>query len=269
MIEATITDQEFGLFQRLIYKIAGISLSEAKKILLVGRLTRRLVVYELTTFGDYYRMLASGNYPDEVQTMVDLLTTNETYFFRESKHFDFLREEVIAKRSSTASFRVWSAASSSGEEAYSIAMTLAEALPGSPWEIVGSDISTKVLSKAVAGHYSLARTEGIPPGHLRKYCLKGVRANAGTFLIAPELRAKTSFHQINLMHPVDSGIGDFDVVFLRNVMIYFDQETKTRVVHNLLPRLRPGGYLIIGHSETLNGITDRVSAIRPTIYRKP
>ena len=269
MIETTISDQEFGLFQRLIYKIAGISLSDAKKVLLVGRLTRRLNVYELATFGEYYRMLASGNHPEEVQTMVDLLTTNETYFFREAKHFDFLRDEIIAKRNASGAFRVWSAASSSGEEAYSIAMTLAEALPSSPWEIVGSDISTKVLAKAVAGHYSLARTEGIPPGYLRKYCLKGIRANSGTFLIAPELRNRASFHQINLMHPVDSAIGDFDVVFLRNVMIYFDQETKTRVVHNLLPRIKAGGYLIIGHSETLNGITDRVSAIRPTIYRKP
>lgn len=269
MIETTITDQEFGLFQRLIYKIAGISLSDAKKVLLVGRLTRRLSQYELASFGDYYRMLASGNFPEEVQTMVDLLTTNETYFFREPKHFEFLRNEVIAKRTSPATFRVWSAASSSGEEAYSIAMTLAEALPNKPWEIVGSDISTKVLAKAVAGHYSLARTEGIPLGHMHKYCLKGIRSHAGTFLIRPELRQKTSFFQINLMHPVEADIGEFDVIFLRNVMIYFDPETKTKVVHNLLPRLKTGGYLIIGHSETLNGITDRVVSVRPTIYRKP
>ena len=141
--------------------------------------------------------------------------------------------------------------------------------PGKNWEIVGSDISTQVLKKAVSGHYSLARTEGISPALMRKYCLKGVRAHEGTFLIAPELRQHTSFYQINLMHPVETEIGEFDVVFLRNVMIYFDPETKARVVHNILPRLRAGGYLIIGHSETLNGITDRVSTVRPTIYRKP
>ncbi|MFZ4535285.1 CheR family methyltransferase [Propionivibrio sp.] len=269
MIETTITDQEFALFQRLIYKIAGISLSDAKKILLVGRLTRRLKVYDLGNFSQYYRMLSSGEHPEELQTMVDLLTTNETYFFREPKHFDFLRDEIIAKRNSPATFRLWSAASSSGEEAYSLAMTLAEALPGTPWEIVGSDISTQVLGKAVAGHYSLARTEGIPAGYMRKYCLKGVRSNDGTFLIAADLRKKTSFCQINLMHPVEADIGEFEVIFLRNVMIYFDPETKARVVHNLLPRLKKGGYLIIGHSETLNGITDRVDCIRPTIYRKP
>lgn len=264
-----ITDQEFALFQRLIYKIAGISLSDSKKVLLVGRLTRRLKVYELGNFSQYYRMLATGEHPEELQTMVDLLTTNETYFFREPKHFDFLRDEIIRKRSSPATFRVWSAASSSGEEAYSLAMVLAEHLPNTPWEIVGSDISTKVLAKAASGHYSLARTEGIPPGFMTKYCLKGVRTQAGTFMIVPELRKRTSFYQINLMNPVDPEIGDFEVIFLRNVMIYFDPPTKTKVVHNLLPRLKSGGYLIIGHSETLNGITDRVQAVLPTIYRKP
>ncbi len=266
---ANITQQEFVLFQRLIYKIAGISLSDAKQVLLVGRLSKRLKQYGLSTFTEYYRMLASGDYPEELQTMVDLLTTNETYFFREPTHFDFLRNEIVAKRNNPATFRVWSAASSSGEEAYSIAMTLAETMPSSAWEIVGSDISTKVLAAAAAGHYSPARTDGIPPGYMRKYCLKGVRSHAGTFLIAPELRKKARFFQINLMHPVEADIGDFDVIFLRNVMIYFDPETKTRVVHNLLPRLKKGGHLIIGHSETLTGITDRVIGVRPTIYRKP
>lgn len=269
MIEASITDQEFVLFQRLIYKIAGISLSDAKKILLVGRLTRRLKQYELSTFSQYYRMLATGDHPEELQTMVDLLTTNETYFFREPKHFEFLRDEIIRKRKSPATFRVWSAASSSGEEIYTIAMVLADNLPNTPWEVVGSDISTQVLAKAATGHYSLARTEGIPPGYMAKYCLKGVRSHAGTFLIAPELRKRTSFYHINLTQPVDPEIGEFEVVFLRNVMIYFDTETKAKVVHNILPRLKSGGYLIIGHSETLNGITDRVTALRPTIYRKP
>jgi chemotaxis protein methyltransferase CheR len=270
MIEATITDQEFALFQRLIYKIAGISLNDSKKVLLVGRLTRRLKVYEFGTFTQYYRMLATGDHPEELQTMVDLLTTNETYFFREPKHFEFLRDEIIKKRSSPATFRVWSAASSSGEEIYTLAMVLADSLPNTPWEIVGSDISTQVLAKAATGHYSLARTEGIPPAFMKKYCLKGVRAHAGTFLIAPELRKRTSFYQINLTLPVDADIGDFEVIFLRNVMIYFDPETKAKVVNHLLPRLKRGGHLIIGHSETLNGLKiDPLDTIRPTIYRKP
>ncbi|MBS1231121.1 MAG: methyltransferase, CheR-type [Proteobacteria bacterium] len=271
MVEpAPISDQEFTLFQRLIYKIAGISLSDAKKVLLVGRLSRRLREYDFATFSQYYRMLSSGEHPEEVQAMVDLLTTNETYFFREPQHFAFLRDEIIGKRSNVSSpFRVWSAASSSGEECYTLAMVLAENLPNTPWEIVGSDISTRVLEKAATGHYSLDRTDGIPPGYMAKYCLKGVRSQAGSFLIVPELRQKTRFLQINLMSPVKANIGEFDVIFVRNVMIYFDQPTKAQVVRNLLPRLKPGGHLIIGHSETLNGICDELEAVRPTIYRKP
>lgn len=268
MTSASLSDQEFALFQKLIYKIAGISLSEAKKVMLAGRLMRRLKALNLQSFSAYYRLLAEGNDPDELQMMVDLLTTNETYFFREAKHLDFLRDHILPQRG-TPPFRVWSAASSSGEEAYSIAMTLAEAIGETSWEIVGSDICTRVLEKAVRGHYALDRTDGIPPGHMRKYCLKGVRAQAGTFLIVPELRQRTRFYQINLMHPVDAGIGDFDVIFLRNVMIYFDPPTKAKVVNNLLPRLKRGGHLIIGHSETLTGIVDSLVTVRPTIYRKP
>lgn len=265
-----ITGQEFDLFRRLIYKIAGISLNDSKKVLLVGRLSRRLHVYEFATFSEYYRMLNSGQHPEELQTMVDLLTTNETYFFREPKHFDFLRDEIIAKRKAPGSFRVWSAASSSGEEIYSLAMVLADSMPGAAWEVVGSDISTRVLEKAATGHYSLARTEGIPPGFLQKYCLKGIRANAGTFLIVPELRKRTRFLQINLTLPIEANIGDFDVIFLRNVMIYFDAETKSKVINHLLPRLKSGGHLIIGHSESLNGLTiGPLTTVRPTIYRKP
>jgi len=265
-----ITQEEFTLFRRLIYKIAGISLSDAKKVLLVGRLTRRLKVYDFENFSQYYRMLASGQHPDEVQTMVDLLTTNETYFFREPKHFEFLRDEILDRRSGPGTFRVWSAASSSGEEIYTLAMVLADSLGGAPWEIVGSDISTRVLEKAATGHYSLARTEGIPPAFLKKYCLKGVRSQAGTFMIVPELRKRTRFCQINLTLPIQADIGEFDVIFLRNVMIYFDAETKTKVVNHLLPRLRHGGHLIIGHSESLTGLNiGPLEIVRPTIYRKP
>lgn len=268
MSESAITDQEFGLFQRLIYKIAGISLADSKKILLVGRLQKRLRHYGMETFSQYYRMLAKGEHPDELQMMVNLLTTNETYFFREPQHFEFLRDEILLKRRSPSALRIWSAASSSGEEAYTLAMLLAEHLNNAPWEIVGSDISTKVLEKARRGHYPLGRHEGIPPKFLSKYCLKGVRSQAGTFLISPELRQRVSFRQANLTLPIDRSFGQFEVIFLRNVMIYFDMETKRKVVANLLPHLLPGGHLIIGHSESLNGIADGLRAVRPTIYRK-
>lgn len=268
MTDSPITDQEFALFQRLIYKIAGISLSDVKKVLLVGRLQKRLRHYDFGSFTQYYRMLASGEHPEELQVMVNLLTTNETYFFREPKHFDFVRDEVLAKRRHSGIFRVWSAASSTGEEAYTLAMLLSEHLPNAAWEVFGSDISTQVLEKARRGHYPLGRHEGIPERFMSKYCLKGVRSQEGTFLIAAALRERVSFEQVNLTLSVPSDVGMFEVIFLRNVMIYFDMETKRKVVQNLLPHLARGGHFIIGHSETLNGISEGLKAIRPTIYQK-
>ncbi|WP_408627095.1 CheR family methyltransferase [Azospira inquinata] len=263
-----ITDQEFALFQRLIYKLAGIHLSDAKKVLLVGRLSRRLKALDLSTFSEYYRLLTGDEQPEEMQRMVDLLTTNETYFFREPKHFEYLRDKILPGTPLQPPFRVWSAACSSGEEPYTLSMVLAEYRQG-PWEVFASDISTVVLEKARNGHYPLERHEGIPATFLNKYCLKGVRSQAGTFLVAKELRDRVHFRQINLTHPIPAEIGEFQVIFLRNVMIYFDTETKQKVIDNLLPRLKSGGYFIIGHSESLNGVTDKLRPVQPTIYRKP
>lgn len=268
MSESAISDQEFALFQRLIYKIAGISLSDSKKVLLVGRLQKRLRHYQLENFNQYYRLLSSDEHPGELQVMVDLLTTNETYFFREPKHFDFLRQHILRGWRGERPFRVWSAASSSGEEAYTIAMVLADTLASKAWEIVGSDISTQVLDKARQGHYPMTRIDGIPRPFLSKFCRKGVRSQEGTFLINAELRARVNFLQVNLTQPVTADVGLFDVIFLRNVMIYFDNDTKRRVVSHLLPHLRPGGHFIIGHSETLNGIVSSLRQVSPTIYRK-
>lgn len=265
--ERSITDQEFALFQRLLYKLSGINLSENKKVLLVGRLQKRLREYGLETYTQYYRLLSSGENPAEVQTMVDLMTTNETYFFREPKHFDFLRDEVLRGRFSNEPFRIWSAASSTGEEAYTMAMVLAEALSRQPWEVVGTDISTQVVEKARRAHYPMDRNEGIPPALLNKYCLKGVRTQAGTFLIDAKLRDHVNFYHANLTQPLPANLGMFDVIFLRNVMIYFDQDTKRKVVGHLVQHLKPGGYFIVGHSETLNGIENGLSMLRPTIYQ--
>lgn len=263
-----ISDREFALFQRLIYRLAGISMADSKKTLLVGRLGKRLRHYGLTSYGEYYRLLARGDNPEEVQLMVDLLTTNETYFFREPQHFEFLAK--VAAEAKGRPFRVWSAASSSGEEAFTIAMVLAETLGmGASWDILATDISLSVLEKAERGHYPMERASGIPPELLRKYCLKGVRSQAGTLLIQPELRQRVRFQQYNLVAPGQPDVGSFDVIFLRNVMIYFDNDTKAQVVSNLLPHLKRDGYFIIGHSETLNRISDEVVAVRPTIYRRP
>ncbi len=266
MNSVMITDEEFGLFQRLIRKLAGINLADSKKVLLVGRLQRRLREHGLDDFGSYYRLLASGRHPQELQIMVDLLTTNETYFFRESRHFDYLRDDILAARRLGGTFRIWSAASSSGEEAYSMAMVLAETLANSPWEVFASDISTRVLVKARSGHYANDRNDGIPPILRHRYCLPGT--DDGSFQIAPRIRDKVRFQQVNLTRPIDPRIGVFDVIFLRNVMIYFDTDTKRQVIANVLPRLLPGGHFIVGHSESLTGLTDQLAAVRPTIYRR-
>jgi len=269
MTELRITDTEFAHFQRLIHDIAGISLADSKKVLLVGRLGKRLRALQLKSFSQYLDLVASVGHAQERQTMVDLLTTNETYFFREQAHFDYLRNTIVPQHPPRQSLEIWSAAASSGEEIYTLAMVLADCLGvQGAWSILGSDISTQVLATAERGHYWLERTRGLPAEYRRKYCLKGVRSQEGSFLIAPELRRHTRFRQINLNTSLPD-IGRFHVVFLRNVMIYFDNDTKREVVARIVQKLYPGGYLIVGHSESLNGINDSVKLVCPTIYRLP
>lgn len=264
---ASITDQEFSQFQKLIYEAAGINLAPSKKALVCGRLSSRLRHRALDSYGDYYRLLVSGKDPAEMQIAIDLLTTNETQFFREPKHFDFLRQHVAGNAKPGCTYRVWSAACSSGEEAYSIAMVLADCLGERPWEVVASDISTRVLDRARIGHYSQARAKNISRQHLTAYCLKGIDRQEGTFLIDKMLRGRIQFMQINLNESLPR-IGEFDVIFLRNIMIYFTLETKQLVVRRVLPLLKPKGCFIIGHSESLNGVTDSVSPVAASIYKK-
>ncbi|MBU3057622.1 CheR family methyltransferase [Pseudomonas indica] len=261
-----LSDQEFRQFRTLLHEVAGISMSDAKKPLVSGRLAKRIRQCGLGSYSDYFRLLAREQ--AELQVAVDLLTTNETYFFREPKHFEFLREQILPPRRGPQKIRIWSGACSSGEEPYSLAMTLADSLGQQPWEVVASDISTRVLEKARTGLYRLDDAQTLPRSTLIRHCLKGVGEHDGCFLVKPELRERIRFMQVNLNAPLPD-LGDFDVIFLRNVMIYFDQETKRRVVRRLLPRLRPGGYFIVSHSESLNGVSDELRLVSPSIYRKP
>lgn len=264
----TITDTEFSHFQRFIFQAAGITLSPGKKALVCGRLAKRLQANELSNYTEYFELLSSGKAATEVQTAVDLLTTNETYFFREPKHFDLLRSLATAAASKPQPFRVWSAASSSGEECYSIAMVLADCLGTSAWEVVGSDISQRVLQRARAGHYPVERTRHIPPAYLKRFCLKGMGEQEGTVLVERPLRARVNFAQVNLNTELPKALGLFDVIFLRNVMIYFNGDTKRQVVARVLSLLKPGGHFCIGHSESLNDINNEVLQVAPSIYRK-
>ena len=265
-----ISDEEFSQFRRFIYRAAGITLAESKKALVSGRLARRVQARNCRSYAEYLRLLVSGSLPEETQTAVDLLTTNETYFFREMKHFTLLREIAsLAQRERQAGpFRVWCAASSSGEEVYSVAMVLADCLGDAPWEVLGSDISSRVLARARAGHYPMQRATHVPPAFLKRFCLRGVGDYEGTLLIDEALRRRVEFRQINLNTTLPV-LGTFDVIFLRNVMIYFNHDTKQQVVARLSSQLRPGGHFLIGHSENLNGINESLRPVAPSVYRKP
>lgn len=267
-----ITDQEFADFQRFIYDHAGITLSTAKKALVSGRLAKRLALHNIDSYADYFSLIRKDG-GDERQTAIDLLTTNETYFFREPKHFEVLRRIATERRAEGARaqppMRVWSAASSTGEEAYTIAMVLKDCLQGKPFEVLGTDISTRVLQRARTAHYPEQRTRNIPPEMLKRYCLKGQGAYAGTLLVDRAVRAHVRFSHANLNTALPAELGTFDVIFLRNVMIYFNGETKHKVVARVLSLLRPGGYLFIGHSESLHGVATSVQPLMPSVYIKP
>lgn len=265
----SISDKEFNLFKSLIYEKAGISLSENKRQLVISRLSKRMRELNITSFRKYHDLVTQMNNHIELQNTIDFLTTNETYFFREPKHFEFLKENILSKLNSANNFKIWSAACSTGEEAYSIAMVLAESFGlHSDWKIFGTDINSDVVGQAKRGLYSIVESEKISRNHLRGYCLKGVREQTGMMLIDRRLRKHTNFERLNLNEDWSGAIDSFDVVFLRNIMIYFDLETKQRLVNKIADKIKPGGYLFIGHSETLNQVTDRFKIIRPSICQK-
>ncbi|MFL6697758.1 MAG: CheR family methyltransferase [Vitreoscilla sp.] len=267
-MSTALSDQEFARFQAFIFEAAGITLAATKKAMVSGRLEKRLRHYHLATFSEYLALVQGRSVPEERQVAVDLLTTNETYFFREQRHFELLSELAVAATRERRALRVWSAASSTGEEPYSIAMVLADKQPDLPWEILASDISSKVLARARTGHYPDSRTDHLPPSYRHRFCLKGTGEHAGTLLVQRALRERVQFAQINLDRPLPP-VGEFDLIFLRNVMIYFNAQTKRQVVARLLGQLAPGGHLVVGHSETLGDISDAVQAVRPSVYRKP
>jgi chemotaxis protein methyltransferase CheR len=263
-----LTQRDFQQIQQFIYNYCGINLTDSKQSLVASRLHRRVQHYKLSSYGAYFDLATRADNGPELTLFVNSLTTNETYFFREIDHFDFLTELLKNNRAKPA-WRFWSGASSSGEEIYSRAMGASDILSDQgDWLGHGSDLSTKVIEMARAGHYPLERNEGISLARLKKYCLKGVGPQAGTFMIDPKLRAHTQFSQRNLMQP-DPRKTQYDIIFLRNVMIYFNQQSKQQVINNVLQQLRSGGYLFISHTESLMGIQHGLQSINSSIYRKP
>ncbi|MCB1190322.1 MAG: protein-glutamate O-methyltransferase CheR [Leptospiraceae bacterium] len=262
-----ISEKEFKLFRDLIYDSAGISMAESKKQLIASRLSSRLRYYQFSKFIEYYNFITSEDQNQEKQIFIDLLTTNETSFFREPVHFEFLKNEILKNFDRKRIFRVWCAACSSGEEPYTMSMVLSDTLGENKWEIIASDISSRILEKSRQGMYPIEKAKQIPPNYLKKYCLRGKGSKEGYFKISTMIRSKINFLYVNLIEPLPN-LGKFDLILLRNVMIYFDQTTRKSLVEKLVPLIHEKGYLFIGHAETLLNITDSLKSIRPAIYRK-
>jgi len=261
-----LKEQEFDALRQFVYREAGIHLTAEKRALVSGRLEKRLRTLNLGSYSDYLRLVGGGN-DDEKQTAIDLLTTNETYFFREAKHFDFLRDWVRAKDRLGRPWRVWCGASSTGEEPYSIAMTLADVLGEPRWEVLGTDISTRVLEAARRGIYPMRRLEALPTAYLKRFCLKGAGPEEGNMAIDRSIRAHVRFAHVNLNDRLPD-LGAFDVIFLRNVLIYFDADTKRRVIERVCRHLANEGCFIVSHSESLHGLAPQLAQLGPSIYRR-
>ncbi|MFT3859161.1 MAG: protein-glutamate O-methyltransferase CheR [Aquabacterium sp.] len=259
----TLSDKEFQAFQKMIFDLAGIHMSEAKKPLVCGRLAKRLNQHGLDSYSAYFQLVQRDE--AERQAALDLLTTNETYFFREPKHFEFLANVLAPTLREQSMVRIWCGACSSGEEPYTIAMVLAEALGHTRFEILASDISSRVLHTARKALYPIEDAANIPRPMRAKYCLRGIGSQDGWFTLDRLIRDRVHFDTINLNERLPD-IGPFDVIFLRNVMIYFSPDTKKQVLARMVPLIRPGGHFIISHSESLHGITDALQMVKPSLY---
>lgn len=273
----TISDKEFKEFQSLVHREAGIWLSEAKKALLVGRLNKRLRALDMETYGDYYKYVAKEGGQQELTLMLDCICTNETRFFRETQHFEFLEDEVYPVWQEQADngerpkcIKVWSAACSTGEEPYSLAMSLRYAFPADKgWDIqiLASDLSTKALDQAREGNWPLDKSQDIPKDYLKAFMLKGVGSQDGRMTAGNKLRSMIRFMRLNLNddeYPLER---DFDMIFCRNVLIYFNQDSKGRVIDKLADHLVPGGFIFLGHAESLNHDVVRFKRAASNVYR--
>ncbi len=269
-------ESEFEFIRNLVYQRSRICLDAGKREMVSARLGKRLRATNLTSVTDYCRLLQSPQAGEELAHLIDTISTNHTFFFRENAHFDFVRDRIVPEmrqRQRTERWPrllAWSAACSSGEEPYSLAITLQEAL-GTEWDwhIQCTDISHRILDQAGKAIYRQDIIERMPAATVKKYFQKGVGPQEGNYRVRSELRSRLSFHQLNLLDR-ESPLPDlFHVIFCRNVMIYFDRQTQEELVRRLAKKLIPGGYLLVGHSESLTGINHSLELVRPATYRRP
>ena len=270
-----MTDVEYERFRTFIYQHSGIQLGPSKKELLSARLSRRLRDLGMSSHSEYLHRLLDGDKTEEI-CLFDAVSTNETHFFREPQHFEFLRDVVFPRWERMAAaglrsrrIRMWSAACATGQEVYSLAMVAADRFPSAAgWEvdILATDLSVRALEAARVGTWPLDQKHEIPERYLKTFMLKGVATQRGKMKAAPAIRALLRFARVNLNNDVYPVGGPFDVIFCRNVLIYFDAEAKARVVERLVEHLAPGGHLVLGQVESATGLTERLRAVGPTVY---
>jgi chemotaxis protein methyltransferase CheR len=264
--EFAFSTGDFEQVRQLLYAHCGISLNDGKQPLVYSRLARRLRALNIASFAKYLAYLRQT--PDEMQAFTNALTTNLTAFFRERHHFEMLAEFV--QRAPRRPLRIWSAASSTGEEPYSIAITVADALGERGWRdvsILASDVDTGVLDTARAGIYPLSRLEQVPLDIKRRWFRRGKGPNTGLARVRPELQQLFEFRQINLLDRDWSIREPFDVIFCRNVMIYFDKPTQRKLIERMLDVLHPDGLFFAGHSESFFHLGDLIAPVGRTVYR--
>jgi chemotaxis protein methyltransferase CheR len=272
-----ISDRLFGQFRTLIHREAGIALADGKQSLLVSRVAGRLRELGLSSFESYYELVSDPASVDERGRLLDRICTNETQFFRDPRQWHFLQEHVFPRLESESTqlvsrrIRAWSAACSTGEEPYSLAMTLRARFPASAgWhvDVLATDLSTRVLTLAREGIWPLEKSADIPERYRKAFMLRGTGSQAGKMKAGPEIRSVVSFARVNLNDPVYPVNGRFELIFCRNVLIYFDRNSKVAVLERLLEHLAPGGYLFMGYAETTATISDRLATVGPNVYAR-
>ena len=278
VFSSEISEEDFQHFSKLIYDSCGIKMPPHKKTMLEARLRKRLRFHDMTSFAEYRDALFSKEgMKNELVSMIDVVTTNKTDFFREAAHFDFLTEVALPHLINTYKtgldrpLRVWSAGCSSGEEAYTMAMVLsevAEDIPDFKFSILATDISTLVLEKARQGIYSIDKVEPVEMALKKKYLLRGKGAQNNMVRVVPKLRSMVTFRRLNFLDR-DFGLTQpMDIIFCRNVIIYFDQPTQKELLDKLTGHLASDRYIFMGHSETLNGLNLPLTQVSPSVYRK-
>lgn len=271
-----LTEEEFERLKTFIHERLGIKLSPQKKSMLEARLRRRLRHHQMANYREYCDFLFGTGGEEELVAFFDVVTTNKTDFFREPEHFTYLVQSVLPKLGNSGigtrrPLRVWSCACSSGEEPYTLAMVLsdyAEKVEGFEFEILASDISTEVLQQAESGIYKMAKIEPVPEYMRKKYLLRAKDPTLDLVRVSPELRKKVKFMRINLMDDEFDFSNTFDIIFCRNVLIYFNRETQTEVLQRLCRHLRPDRYLFVGHSENISALPLPVKSEKMAVYRR-